>query len=164
MNKNDLIIWGTGHRPSKLGFWTYKEFPELIRFAEQNLRNYNPQKVISGMALGWDQALAHAALNLDIPLVAAVPFKGFETRWPQLEQDKLSEILSRAQDVVYVSKPGYAAWKMQKRNEWMVDNGTLGFVLWDGSKGGTANCVIYAHKKGAEMVDLWDEWEKFGSD
>jgi hypothetical protein len=34
------------------------------------------------MARGWDLALAKAAVELGLPLFAAIPFVGQESRWP----------------------------------------------------------------------------------
>ena len=46
---------------------------------------------------------------------------------------------------VYVcSRGGYAGWKMNYRNTWMVDRADAVLAVWDGSSGGTANCVNYA--------------------
>ena len=53
---------------------------------------------------------------------------------------------------------GYAAWKMQKRNEWMADKATRIVALWDGSPGGTANCIAYASKIGRPIDNLWTLW------
>ena len=47
---------------------------------------------------------------------------------------------------------GYAAWKMQKRNQFMVDHSNLLIAVWDGSSGGTSNCVAYAKKIGLQIV------------
>ena len=33
---------------------------------------------------------------------------------------------------------------MQERNEWMVNNCDVLIAVWDGTSGGTANCVKYA--------------------
>jgi uncharacterized phage-like protein YoqJ len=41
---------------------------------------------------------------------------------------------------------------MQKRNEYMVDNSDIVIAVWDGSKGGTYNCVKYAEKLGKKII------------
>jgi len=43
---------------------------------------------------------------------------------------------------------------MQKRNEWMVDHSDYVIAVWDGSKGGTGNCVKYAIKQEKEILQL----------
>lgn len=43
---------------------------------------------------------------------------------------------------------------MQKRNEYMVDLADRVIVVWDGSKGGTANCVKYAENVGKKIIRI----------
>ena len=114
--------------------------------------------MLTGMAIGWDCAVAEACLNVGIPFVACVPFKGQETMWPDKTKRYYYDLLAKAVEVVYVCDPGYAAWKMQKRNEYMVDNSQKQLALWDGTSGGTANCVRYAASKDVEIINCWAEY------
>ena len=163
-----MILAATGHRPDKLGGYDRHTIFALNQFAWQTLKKIKPDKVISGMALGWDQAVAQAAIELDIPLIAAIPFEGQGSRWPEKSQARWKELVDNAYQVQIVCPGGYAPWKMQKRNEWMVDNCEYLLALWDGSEGGTENCIEYAHKKiskiNSKMMaidNVWDEWIKF---
>ena len=74
-------IAGTGHRPQKLGGFGETANSTLRRFARAWLEILAPERGISGMALGWDQALAAAAVDLAIPFVAAVPFASQAVKW-----------------------------------------------------------------------------------
>ena len=116
-----------------------------------------PEETVSGMALGIDQDFVSVCLDLALPFVAAVPFEGQESQWPLEAQRLYFQLLDRASRIVYVSEPGYAPWKMQKRNEWMVDyveeDGRV-LAIWDGSPGGTGNCVKYADKVGRKIVRI----------
>lgn len=141
-----MILAGTGHRPEKLGGYEPRARAELIRVAGFCLDHYKPRRVISGMALGFDQALALAALLRGIPLVACVPFAGQELRWPLESQQTYHAILAKADAVEVVCKPGYDAQKMQLRNIAMVEACTLLLACWDGTAGGTANCIRYAER------------------
>lgn len=155
-----MILAGTGHRPDKLGGYGAESRDRLVALAHAAIRKYNPARVITGMALGWDMALAHAAYSLDVPYTAAIPFEGQESRWPPLSQQNWRFYVENADSVIHVSDPGYAAWKMQRRNEWMVDNATHVLALWNGTPGGTANCVAYAHKVGRPVINIWPSWER----
>lgn len=157
-----MIICGTGHRPNKLGGYSLETEHNLFRLARHWIAGNKPTSVISGMAMGWDMALAHAAIHLDTPLIAAVPFKGQENMWPTETQNFYAQLLERANEVVYVCEDGYAPWKMQVRNVWMVDHADVVLALWDGSKGGTGNCVAYANKVSKPIVNLWDEFNVKG--
>ena len=153
-----MIVAVTGHRPQKLGGFTNQTFNALTDLARDWLRVNQPSKVISGMALGWDQALAQASVDLGIPLIAAVPFEGFESRWPITSQKAMARLLDQADEVEVVHLyPGNTA--LQLRNEWMVDRADKMLALWDGSWGGTFNCIKYAVKCGRPIENLWSRWE-----
>lgn len=116
------------------------------------LVNPRPDAVISGYALGIDQMVVEEASKLSIPIVAAIPFKGQESAWSQFSQARYHELLAKASRIVYVCEPGYAKEKMQRRNEWMVDNSNVLVAFWNGTDGGTANCVRYARKQNKPVV------------
>lgn len=154
-----LTIAGTGHRPNKLGGYSPEVFSTLVGVAKDALIEVQPTKVISGMALGWDTALAVAARELNIPFIAAVPFFEQPSAWPQASQDMYHGLLASASDVVYVCDKGYAPWKMQIRNEWMVDHCDVVLALWDGTSGGTGNCIAYADKVKKPIHNIWDKFK-----
>ncbi len=152
----------TGHRPPKLGGYSPIASERLYRFAIRTLARFESDSVISGMALGWDTAVARAALYLGIPLTAAIPFIGQEEAWPAASQAAYNSILNAAARVEVITAGGYTARAMQLRNEWMVDNCNRLLELWDGSAGGTGNCVAYADKvAGCEQVGLWEAWQAY---
>lgn len=170
-----LVVAGTGHRPDVLGGYTEQARTRLTDFARHCLNAYfktvvGDGNVISGMALGWDQALAEAAVSLGIPVLAAVPCDGQDATWPQAARKRYRAFLEHSLVRVHVVCPGpYKGWKMQVRNEWMVDRCHYLLALYNGDpEGGTANCVKYAWKKNerggrptARIRNVWDEWEKW---
>jgi uncharacterized phage-like protein YoqJ len=156
-----MIVAGTGHRPDKLGGYNNDTYLKLVEIAEEWLIENKPSKVISGMALGWDQALAQAAINCNIPLIAAVPFEGQERMWSDKSKRYFNKLLSMAESVTYVCEEGYAPYKMQVRNEWMVNNSDLILAMWDGTNGGTGNCIKYANKANKTIVNLYEEWNSY---
>jgi len=158
------IIAVTGHRPSKLGGYSFINQLKLVSFATIQLDQLEPYKVITGMAQGWDQAVANACFIMKVPYIAAVPFKGQERMWPEASQKVYNWLLENASEVVIVSGGAYKPWKMQVRNEWMVDNSKLVLSLWDGTPGGTANCVRYTKSKGKPLVNVWDEWVAYAKE
>ncbi|MFA6609079.1 MAG: SLOG family protein [Candidatus Paceibacterota bacterium] len=149
-----MIIAFAGHRPNKLGGYNLPN-PTYIHVCQQIdklLREFKPEKVISGMALGVDQWAVNIAIKLKIPFIAAIPFKGQEKKWPESSQAIYHKLLSKAYDVVFVSKPGFSSEKMQARNIWMVDQCDLLIGIYDGSISGTGNCIDYAKSVGKEIV------------
>lgn len=152
------ILAGTGHRPEKLGGYTAKAYERIFDVAVWALETTKPETVISGMAMGWDQALAEAAYALDIPFWAFVPFKGQEDMWHAETQQLFRKLLGVADKVIHCANPGYASWKMQRRNEMMVDQADAVLALWDGSSGGTGNCVAYAELNNVPIINCWSKF------
>lgn len=157
------ILAGTGHRPDKLGGYSQRVDDQLVRVALRGIEKHQPTKVISGMALGWDMALAEAALQLSVPFLAAVPFAGQERLWPKATQDRYKRLLKAAAEVVVVCEGGYAAWKLQTRNIWMVDHCGILLALWNGTAGGTKNCLDYAKKVERIVDNVWPLWEQLAA-
>ena len=147
-----MIIALTGHRPSKLGNEYNLQGPvsdALRRTLYDLLTQYEPEKCISGMALGADMIFAQVTLSLAIPLIAAIPCVGQESVWPDSSKKMYNEILDNPLTEKHiVCEGGYEMWKLQKRNEFMVNECNLLFAIWDGSAGGTSNCMKYAEKVG----------------
>lgn len=155
-----MIIAGTGHRPDKLGGYTDRVFDRVVLLAEHELKRIRPEAVISGMALGWDQALAQAAVNLKIAFHAYVPFRGQQSRWPRESQARYNSLMQKANEVEIICEGDYASWKMGRRNEAMVDDSDAVLALWNGTSGGTANCVYYAKRQRKPLYNCWDTYVK----
>jgi uncharacterized phage-like protein YoqJ len=153
-----MIVAGTGHRPDKLGGYNMKATMRLHRLATIAIQAAEPSVIISGMAQGWDMALAQCAINLNIPLWAYIPFVGQEQVWPQATRLYYHELLRRAAKVEVCSEGGFTKAAMQVRNRRMVDDCDSLLALWDGSDGGTANCISYASFLGKPYTNLWSSF------
>ena len=140
-----MIVSFTGHRKISNPSYVKEELRKV-------LTELKPEKAISGMAIGVDTIAAELCIELGIPFIAAVPFKGQESIWPTESKKKYNELLSKASEVVIVSEGGYSAYKMQTRNIWMTDRCDKLIGVWDGSSGGTANCIFYAKSIGKEVI------------
>lgn len=161
------VLCFTGHRPDKLGGYAG---PNAIHF-QTRLHNYlvrvlikaihkDFKTFISGGALGVDQIAAEAVIELrkhtlyrKINLVIARPFPNQASKWPWHAQKRFSLIIEQADRIVDVSPDPYAPWKMQIRNEWMVNLSEVVIAVWNGvEKGGTWNCIQYAVKKQRDIL------------
>lgn len=114
---------------------------------------------ITGMALGVDTVFALAVLELkdegyEIYLECAIPCKEQYKKWNKIDTDRWHEITSKADKVTFVSNCSYNDFVMQKRNVYMVDNSDEVISVWNGSKGGTKNCIDYAKYKNRKITNI----------
>lgn len=145
----DKTVTFTGHRPQKLG--GFKEpnpiadriKAELGREIDLAIQD-GFDTFIAGGALGVDTWAAELVIEKKGYLIIARPFPSQHAKWPPQAQDRFMSVLARADEVVDVSPDPYAPYKMQTRNIWMVDRAKRIVAVFDGSVGGTANCVAYA--------------------
>lgn len=164
----------TGHRPDKCGGYSNSAQLKLEEFAYYIIGQQPgvPEGIIqhhtgiSGMALGWDQACVRAFVRHKIPFTAAVPFPEQPCMWPESAQKTYLYLISLASGYKLISTTSYEpAKKMQLRNQWVVDQLVCSedrlIALWDGSRGGTFNCVKYAERQKVEVINVWPEWEAF---
>lgn len=166
-----MIICATGHRPPKVCSWQQYEQPGLPRMtalAKNSLIALEPEKVISGMALGWDTAISLASLELGIPLIAAVPFEEQERTWQTQDRNRYCQILDRAHKVCYVyNEVGSKCSKqrvnemMKGRDRWMVDRADKVLALFNGTPGGTWHTVRYAESIRKPVVNVWKSWVRY---
>lgn len=146
----------TGHRPNKLGndynltssliMKIKKEIQEQLRIITWGFEQ--PLTLITGMALGIDTLFALIAIEYKIPFIAAIPCAGQASMWPAKSKQTYFDIVEHPLCTKYwVSTLPYNPRLMQLRNEWMVDNCDILIAVWDGTSGGTGNCVKYADGK-----------------
>jgi uncharacterized phage-like protein YoqJ len=165
-NFRNRIVVATGHRPQKCGGFSEAAQLLLKQIAIDWVKALNPRGAVSGMALGWDTAIVEACLHLGLPYVACIPFRGQESQWPSSSRRAYCEYLLKAANVILCSPGDYSAHKMQIRNERMIDmalqygpglNNSIVLALWDGTSGGTENCLLYAQTR-MQIVNVWSDF------
>ena len=125
-----------------------------------------------GGALGVDQMAFNICKEIESEydgeynFILAMPFEKQDNNWfNQKDRDELQYEIDEANKVILVDTldkykiNGYAEGeyypaKMQKRNEYMVDNADIVIAVWDGSKGGTGNCVKYAERLSRRIIQI----------
>lgn len=155
-----MTVAATGHRPDKLYGYDIHDIRYLLLMAkiQQYLRQVGCTRGISGMALGMDIIFAEAVLNLKkegipIKLTCAIPCKNHKAKWGKSRWvDLYDQITQQADEVVVVSDCFYNQFVMQERNKWMVDRCDILLALYNGTEGGTKNCIDYAVGKKKEIV------------
>ncbi len=140
----------TGHRPKGIPKgsepWINKQLITAIEKASK--KDYTT--FISGGAVGIDQMAARCVLlarafGPKLKLIIARPFPSQDSVWPPHVRARFKELCSVADEIVDVCEDPYAAWKMHKRDVWMVDGSHVVIAVWNGkSEGGTYKCIKYA--------------------
>lgn len=159
----------TGHRPGKLlGYKKADNYNLLIeakRVIKEEIEK-GTTTFITGMALGVDLWLAEIVLDFrdrkypHLKVTAAIPCIGQESKWPESSQNYYKYILERCNRKLLVTKGTYEPWMMDQRNMYMVDNSDGIIAVWNGTSGGTANCIKYADKKKKDIIFIGEEFLK----
>lgn len=114
-------------------------------------------KIISGMALSSDTLAVEVAIELKLPFIAALSFPEQDAYWSSADKKKYNDLLELAENVEIVNKSGYASWKYQARNQWIVDNCDVLIAVFQPTTtfGGTKNCIDYANvvKRTVVIID-----------
>lgn len=154
MTLPDLAM-ATGHRPQHL---PPVALPRIRRACAHFLRCVRDDApdiaALSGMAIGTDLIYAEEALELGIPLWAAIPFPGQESRWRREDRDRYATVLKSAQAVhiLFPDKPTNkheAVQMLYARDAWMVDHARVALACWTGkTSGGTFHTVNLLRARG----------------
>lgn len=161
----------TGHRPNKLYGYSLDNprYQMLAQTLAKHLRhlieNEGVRRFISGGAIGYDTVAFFVVEQMKreyegIENILAVPFENQYIKWNSVDKERYSRMKAQADTIVYVDTledyqtkndntpiGDYSNPKMQRRNEYMVDNSNYMIALWDGTSGGTGNCVKYVLKQ-----------------
>lgn len=157
-----LTISVTGHRPSKLGGYAPCEQHRVIRRHMRDLlqklqKEYGELTLFSGGANGIDQWWMAVGHYLEIPVIAIIPFKGYERLWPEEGQKYYNSLLDRCHEIRYtisteVLTKKAAADANKQRNKDLVHACDLMVAYWDGAQGGTAHAVGYAKELKKDLL------------
>jgi hypothetical protein len=154
-----MIITGIAHPPARLHERTRFPSLELVHFALLALQQYQGTRVITSLEPGWEQALAKAAIELELPYSV---FGSLAERPPQLDKNSpplLEELLAKADERIVLAEvdgsPRYTYWQ-----NWRADQADLILALWDYDfQGETYQLIEYALKRGKPVANLWRDWD-----
>ena len=153
----------TGHRPNKLKGYEAQDNKDLlwrIYYACVDLiENKDVSTFINGLALGVDMWSAKIVIKLKekyphIKLISAIPCRNHSCKWKKQDIDICQEICDKSDEVVLVTEEDYKPYLMQVRNEWMVNKSDYVVAVWDGTKGGTGNCVNFSIKQNKQIIRI----------
>lgn len=139
--------------------------------------------VVSGLALGIDTYSIHSVILLQLQLEieypdiniyyeCAIPYKQQPNNWvSKSDVKRYYNYIQLAHQVTYVDelesykikglKPEvHNDLKLTKRNYYMVDKANIIVAVWNGSNGGTKNCIEYAKTQKVTII-RFNTWGKF---
>ena len=153
-----LTIGVTGHRPPRLGGYTAAVERRLATLAQQVLEQLRPARVLTGMAQGWDLAIAEACIRGEIPFTAALAHPEPDATWPAAQRERFAAVLGRAAQV-HTQAPARAPGVHHARDRWIVERSDRLVALWDGTpSGGTYGAIRSARKRGVPVIEVWEQW------
>ncbi len=154
----------TGHREEKLPWRGNEADPRCRRLRQMlfdaveavyadGVRHY-----ICGMANGCDLYFLEAVLALrarypDVTVEAAIPFEGQADRWREPLRKRYVNLLRQCDYQTLVQR-AYTSGCMMRRNRYMVDNSRVLIAAYNGSAGGTQKTLLYAMRRGLEIIEL----------
>lgn len=149
----------TGHR----SFTTFNSIGAAVHLAFTLFELYKPKLIITGMALGWDQYIANAAIQYKVPFIAACPFRAQPQNWTTDKVVDYYKLLEQAQEVIYTTDEitfpvGGHTRAYKDRNCWIVDNSKGLVAFWSGASGGTKHCLSYALQCKRPVVNVYPKW------
>lgn len=167
----DFVLAGTGSRSLQSADNALKRaalHAIKARLVDLHAEHGTNLVVMSGMAEGFDKALAVAALHWKIRLWCAIPNRGYGAYyWGRASltgEDRLAEfdsILARADRVTYVAEDIHRTRELKWggkhanfwRNDFMVAEAD-DFVVWNPESKGTAHCVAAIKRAGKWRDDM----------
>lgn len=151
-----MIISITGPRPYKIGCQKIPGpvYNNICKKLKENFLNLKPEKIISGFAMGVDLWAASIAVNLNIPVLAAIPFKDQESKFDDDYKKLYNKLLNKCESIIL--SDFYYDQAYQDRNKYMVDNSDLLISVYNDAigKSGTFNTIEYAKFKNKQIINI----------
>ena len=156
MSTADTTCCFTGHRD--ISAMTYEQLVRNVEPMVRVLMENGFRYFACGGALGFDTFAATYICSLkqqgyDVKLVLMLPCRDQTAKWSDYSRRVYENILSRADEVIYVSDSYYPGC-MQKRNRALVDASAACICYLTAPSGGTKQTVDYAYEKGIPVVNV----------
>ena len=123
-----VIVGITGHQKRKGLDWNWVNATLRAELAALG----NVSRALSSLAAGADQRFATAALELNIPVTAVLPMKGYERFLRGRDLARYHELLARCDQLVLdgTGRPNEA---FLAAGHYIVDHCDILFAVWDGT-------------------------------
>jgi uncharacterized phage-like protein YoqJ len=161
LSGHPLVVFG--HRPPQLGgydenFTVAEVRRQLGEIFSAKRHMHDDLVVVTGLGLGAETLAAEAAVDLDIPFIAVLPFPAPDKVWPSASRDRFRRLTEAAQDVVTLQRKEpdskqKAGAALAKRDSWLIRNAREVVLVWDGKDPSLAKLHKTAEAELAE--DVW---------
>ena len=135
------LVLVAGHRPGELGGYDPNPMADGVRTRLQEtlaamVEVDGPLAVVSGLRLGAEQLGAEAALALDLPLVAVLPYPEADKPWPPEARRRFAELVDAAEVALTLEKKAPATKQLAgaalaRRDAWLAKQVDAAVVVWD---------------------------------
>lgn len=107
--------------------------------------------LITGVAVGADLMAASVAMDKNIDILAAIPFKGQEARYSKDQKELYEAIMAHPRTTKEYVSESYHKGAYFKRNRYMVNRSSMVIAFMNNSKSGTGYTVDFAQSEGVEI-------------
>ncbi len=152
-------IGASGHRD--LGDEEARQFAvQSVRALLSSYSQRYPDLVLCApLAIGADQLCIQTALDLHIPVEAALPSEQYETHYASEEELETYRRLLRQCRAVHIQPfPAPNDDAYLANGQWIVDHSDLVFLIWNGQpsggRGGTADIASHAWRTGCPFIHI----------
>ncbi len=148
-----LVVGVTGHR----AFGADPRVPlrvraGLVRLLDHYRAEAGRVVAVSGLAAGADTLFAEAAVGLDLPLWAVVPFAAYPDDFAGPDRERFETLLGLAARVERLPFAGRSGAAYLAAGLWVADVSDRLVAVWDGNPaagvGGTGDVVAHARAAG----------------
>lgn len=142
--------------PDSVSSFSPAAFPTSTLAPAASSASAFPSAMVSASVFSPAAAPDPHSLHTPMPglrLVAVIPFRGQESRFPAVDRERFRRVLAAADHSVTLS-PSYHAGCYAVRNNYLVEHAALLVAWYDGSPGGTHYTVRRALGRGLEFINL----------
>ncbi len=154
----------TGHR--RIPSDKYNSVKEKIReYIEKLICEYDVKNFICGGALGFDTISAETVLKMKetyphIKLYLYLPCRDQHILWTSEYQKKYTDLLSKADEILYITDGNYTKECMLTRNLKMIEDSFFCIAFCISSRSGTGFTIRNAESAGKKVFNIADELYK----
>ena len=153
---DNLTCSFSGHRQIYISH--QRILPKILSETIDSLIDSGVKNFQSGGAVGFDLLAARLVMEkkasgIDCKLSMILPCREQAARWPYSARCEYNNILSLADEVVYISEK-YSRFCMHERNRRLVDTSQILLCYLAHDHGGTAHTVNYAVERSKQIINI----------